>query len=163
MKLFTEALKFLENSDEFKNWKKQNPGVFLSSGFTILDQDYWKISYYHKKTDKITSFVVSSIIEIEPESEIFKKETTKVNELNLEDLKLNLDKTLEIAKKFQQEKYKDEITNKTIIILQKLDIGQIWNITCLTLKLNTLNLKIDTKTGKILEHKLSSILSFKQS
>jgi len=165
MKLFKETLKKLENSKEFKEWKKDNPDVFLSYGFLIVREnqtDDWKIGYYHKKDDKISSFIVGEKIDIEPESEVFKKEKTKVNELDLAKVKFDIDKAIEIAKKLQEEKYKNEKSQKSIIILQKLKIGQIWNITYITYNMNTLNIKIDTQTGKILEHKLSSLFEYKK-
>jgi len=164
MKLFKEALEELKISKEFKEWKKENPDVFLSYGFLMLGKqdDNWKIGYYHKKDNKITSFVVGDKIEIEPESEVFKRESTKVNEIDLKKLKFDVDKAVGIAKKLQEEKYANEKPQKIIIILQKLKIGQIWNITYLTYNMDTLNFKIETETGKVLEHKLSSLFEYKK-
>jgi hypothetical protein len=165
MRLFKDALKFLENSQEFKDWKKENSNTFLSCGFSIINENQendWRIGYYHTKDDKITSFVVGKSISIEPESEVFKKETTKVNKIDTKNLKYTVNKALEIAQKLQEQKYKDEKPNKIIIILQKLKTGQIWNVTYISLKFNTLNIKIDTKTGKVLSHKLSSIFEFRK-
>jgi hypothetical protein len=165
MKSFKETLKILENSEEFKEWKKQNKNTFLSYGFLMLREnqaDNWKIGYYHKQGNKITSFIVNKNIEIEPESEVFKKETTKVNKIDLEKLKIEVDKALETAKSFQKEKYSADNPNKTIIILQKIKIGQVWNITLLTSSLKVINIKISTENNKILEHKASSMFEFKK-
>ncbi|MBI2652931.1 hypothetical protein HYX00_05695, partial [Candidatus Woesearchaeota archaeon] len=41
-------------------------------------------------------------------------------------------------------------------------LGNIWNITYITEAFNTLNMKIDASNGKVLEHNLSSIFSFKK-
>jgi len=163
MKSFKESLKTLENSKEFKEWKKENPDTFLSYGFLMpASSKDWKIGYYHKKDNKITSFNVGEKIEIEPESEIFKKDETEVKKIDLNKLKINVNKALEITKKFQEENYKNDIPNKTIIILQNLEIGQIWNITYLTITLKSLNIKLDTEKGRMLEHKSTSLFEFKK-
>ena len=158
MKPFKPSLKTLENSKEFKDWKKENTDTYLSYGFLMpTSSKDWKIGYYHKKDNKITSFNVGEMITTEPESEIFKKDETKVNKIDLKKLKFEVDKAIEIAKKFQEEKYKNDVPNKTIIILQNLEIGQIWNITYLTLTLKSLNIKINTENEKVLEHKSTSL------
>lgn len=163
MRLFKESLKILENSKEFKEWKKENPDTYLSYGFLMPSSSKdWKIGYYHKKENKITSFNVGEMITTEPESEIFKKDETEVNKIDLKKIEFDVDKALEIAKKFQEENYKNDVPNKTIIILQNLKIGQIWNITYITLTLKSLNIKLDTEKGEVLEHKSTSLFEFKK-
>lgn len=165
MKSFKNSLKELENSKEFKDWKKENPDTFLSYGFFMLnekEESSWKIGYYNKKKDRITSFVVANKIEIEPESEVFKEESTKVEKIDLKKLKVEIDKSLEIAKRMQEEKYQKEKPNKVIIILQSLKIGLIWNITYITYNMNTLNFKINAEKGNILEYKLTSLFDFRK-
>jgi len=52
---------------------------------------------------------------------------------------------------------------KIIAILQNLEnLGNVWNLTFVIAAFNTLNMKINAENGKIVEHKLSSILSFKK-
>ena len=52
---------------------------------------------------------------------------------------------------------------KTIAILQNIKPhGNIWNLTYITQAFNTLNMKIDASTGKILDHNHSSIFSFRK-
>ena len=38
MKQFKEALKDLEQSDEFKEWKEKNKDTYLSYGFYVLEE-----------------------------------------------------------------------------------------------------------------------------
>ena len=83
-----------------------------------------------------------------------------VKELLLDKLKINLDQALSIAEKLQKEKYKNDPPLKKILIIQNLDIGQVWNITFVTATLKTLNVKVDSETGEVLEHKADSILDF---
>ena len=48
---------------------------------------------------------------------------------------------------------------KEVVILQNLDVGQVWNITYITKSFQTLNIKIDAETGDVLEDKLHQIFS----
>ena len=86
MKQFKDALKSLESSKEFKDWKKKNPDAYLTHGFFVLEEadDNWRIGFYHKKDDKITSFIVGNKVTIEPEEEIFKKDKKVVQPLDSE-------------------------------------------------------------------------------
>jgi hypothetical protein len=166
MILFKDALKILEKSSEFKNWKKKNPNTYLSYGFYVIESTdvNWKIGYYDRKKDKLTSFDVGSKIKIEPDEEVFKKEKEKkVEKLNLNEVKLDLSDAVSITQQLQEEEFATEKPTKIIAILQKIDMGQIWNITYLTLNFNTLNFKIKTETGRVLEKKLNPLMEFRKS
>ncbi|MBW2981796.1 hypothetical protein KY343_02845 [Candidatus Woesearchaeota archaeon] len=164
MILFKDALKVLEKSSEFKNWKKKNPNTYLSYGFYVIENIdvNWKIGYYDNKKDKLTSFDVGSKIKIEPDEEVFKKKEKKVEKLDLNDIKLDIGDAISIAQGLQEEEYATEKPTKIIAILQKIDVGQVWNITYLTQNFNTLNFKIKTETGRVLEKKLTSLMEFKK-
>lgn len=162
MILFKDALKILEKSPEFKRWKKRNPETYLSYGFYVIENEdvNWKIGYYDSKKDKLTSFDVGSRIKIEPDEEIFKEKSKKVRKLDLEKIKLDLGDAICIAQQLQEEEFATEKPTKIIAILQKIDVGQVWNITYLTQNFNTLNFKIKTETGRVLEKKLNPLIGF---
>ena len=161
---FKDALKILEESSEFKNWKKKNKNTYLSYGFFIIESEdtNWKIGYYDSKKDKLTSFDVGSKIKIEPDEEVFKQKKKKVEKLELDKVNYDLADAVSIAKNLQEEEFVTENPTKIIAILQKIDAGQIWNITCLTQNFNTLNFKIKSETGRVLEKRLSSLMEFKK-
>jgi len=162
MKDFKEALKILEKSKEFNAWKRKNPETYLSYGFFVVedaDSD-WKIGYYHKKDDRMTSFNVGEKITIEPEEEIFQKEKKKVEKLDMEKVKLGLAEAVAIANQVQQEEYATEMPRKIIAILQTLDKKQVWNVTFLTQSFNTLNFKIKSENGRVVEKKLQPLFQF---
>ena len=161
------ALKRLEDDLIFKRWHNKNKNTYLSYAFKIPQEmglNDWQIGFYNKNKDKITTFVmVGGNVEIKPEEEIFKKEDMHVNQIELDKLKITLDYAIAKANEFQQKNFPKDKSVKTIAILQNLsDLGNIWNITYLTEALNTLNMKIDASSGKILEHNLSSIFSFRR-
>ena len=161
------ALKKLENSADFKKWKQSNKNTYFSYAFKIpqeMNSNEWQLGFYNEKNDKITTFVLNDGgIKIRPEEEIFKKEDTKVSEIQIDKVKLTFDNILGKADEFQQKNFPKDKSIKTIVILQNISqFGNIWNITYVTEAFNTLNMKINASNGKILEHNLSSILSFRK-
>lgn len=162
MKLFKETLKTLESSKEFKDWRKKNPTAYLSYGFFAIEEvdTAWKIGYYHKNNNKITSFTVGKKIKLESDEEPFKKEKSKVEKIDLKKLKFDLAEALVIANELQKEEFATENPRKVIAILQTLDVGQVWNITFLTQSFNTLNFKIKSENGRVMEKKLAPLFGF---
>ena len=161
---FKTALEKLKNSPEFRKWISKNKKSYLTYAFTMIEnseKSEWQIGYYDKKLDKVTVFTINNKIEINPEQDIFKKPGTAVKNINLKDIKFSLDKILKKAQTIKEKKYSKEFVTKTIAILQNIDLGQLWNITLITSSLNTINIKIDAKTGKTIKHELISLFQFK--
>jgi len=161
------ALARLEQTQDFKQWRKKNKNDYFSYGFKILQEmgsDDWQLGFYNKKKDKITTFtLVGDNIKIRPEEEIFKKEDMEVFEIELNKVKLTFEDALGAADKFQQKNHPKDNSIKTIAILQNIDkLGNVWNITYITEAFNTLNMKIDASNGKVLENSISSIFSFRK-
>lgn len=161
-----QALGKLEKDNGFNKWKKSKAGSYFSYAFMMVmgaEENDWQIGYYDKAADKITTFVVGDSVEIKPEEEVFKKESMKVLPIDKKKIKINLNNIIDSAKNFQHKKYPNDEPVKIIAILQNLeDTGTIWNITFVTAAFNTLNMKIQADNGKVVEHKLSSIISFKR-
>lgn len=161
---FKEALDFLKKSKEFDISNE----LYLAHGFTTLNNKFefaepWHIGYYDEKTDKILTFSVTEhVIEKMDEQEIFKRPETKVLELKPDKVNIDFDKAIETLKQFQQEKFKSEIPNKTIVLLQNdQDSGIIWNFTIISQAMKTLNVKISAQDAKILDRKLTSLFEYK--
>jgi len=148
---FLDALSELEKSTQFKLWVKKNKKSYLSYGFIMKDpavKEEWQIGYYNPTTDTVTTFTIGEDIVQNPEAEMF-KDDKKVLPLEVKDIKITLKEALKIAEKIQDEKYSAHKPFKKIIILQKLEIGQVWNITYITNTFKSLNIKIDSVTGNI--------------
>ena len=161
------ALKKLEGSKDFKKWKQKNKNNFFSYAFKILQEmnpNDWQLGFYDKKKDKITTFVIDGeTINMRPAEEVFKKEDTKVNEIELDKIKVTFDNAISKADEFQAKNFPNDKSIKTIAILQNISsLGNIWNITYVTGAFNTLNMKINASTGEIVEHNFASILSFRK-
>lgn len=161
-----KVLERLEESKEFKEWKKKNKNSFLAHVFKMLDEanrDDWQVGYYNKD-DTITTFILTpNDIKIAETENIFKKPEAKIQELDKEKIKVDITKALETAEKTQAKEYKQETPFKIITILQKLDIGQVYNITYITQSFKVLNFKIDCSNGKVLKKMLQPIMNFKAS
>jgi hypothetical protein len=151
----------LENSEKFKEWKKENPECFLAHMFKMTDepnQGIWQLGYYNEKEGKITTFVIESEeIKISLPSEIFKKPEDKIESLNLDKIMIDWMTALEDAVEFQEKNYPKEKAVKSFFIIQNLNKETIYNITFVTQTFKTLNLKLDANTGEIIDHKLISL------
>ena len=129
-----------------------------------MQEDEWQFGFYDSNNDKITTFIiVKDDVKMRPEEDVFKKEETKINAVELNHVNTSFDTAIEKASEFQQKNFPKDLSIKTIAILQNMpELGNIWNITYVTQSFNTLNMKIDASNGKILEHNLSSIFDFRQ-
>ena len=159
------ALKKLEEDSSFRKWHNKNKDTYFSYGFKIpqeMGSDEWQLGFYDRKSDKITTFAMSGErVDMRPEEEIFKKEEMEVHKVELDKVKLTFENAIEKANDFQKDSFPKERSIKTIAILQNVGgLGNIWNITFITEAFNTLNIKIDASSGKVLEHNLSSVFSF---
>lgn len=161
-----KVLERLEEDKEFKEWKKEKKDSFLAHIFKLLDdanEDDWQVGYYNKD-DTITTFIVTpKEIKIAETENIFKKPEAKIQKLDKNKIKIDITEALQTAEKIQTTEYKQETPFKIITILQKLDIGQVYNITYVTQGFKVLNFKIDSSNGKVLKKTLQSIMEFKAS
>jgi Zn-dependent metalloprotease len=156
-----EALTQLESDPIFNEWKNTNPDSYMCHCLRLMnDEDQWQIGFYNKN-DSITTFTVSPLaISQEKTEEVFKKPESKVLPLKINEVDINENQAMKIANEFIKKEYPKEISSKSIIILQNLDQGQVYNITFITMAMNTLNLKIDTKIGEVISHKKTNLMDF---
>lgn len=158
---FQDSLKKLKVSKEFKKFKAKNKNAFLFSAFFVLNSNLeletQQLDYFLAK-NKVATFIIEDnkinykIDEINPQNEI-----TALNE----NIKIDIEKLKEIVKKEIEKKALSEFEiNKVIIILQKINGRQLWNLTCLMSSLKMLRLYIDCFNGKIIESKEASVFDF---
>ena len=157
-----ELLKKVESSNEFKDYKKDHQNAYLCSIF--LTETQLQFSFYSKKTKLVTSFKLEGdkVTLVGKDEKIFQKEKKDLQELNLNEIKVDLNKAKELTNNFIKEKYPHETPNKEIIILQVINNKIVWNITKITSTFNIINIKLDASSGNIIEDKIESALNFKQ-
>lgn len=158
---FQDSLKILQNSREFKQFKRKNKKSFLFSAFFILNSKFeletQQLDYYVGK-NKVATFIITDesieqkIDEINPQS--------KLSELD-ENIKIDIGKVKKIIEReIKKRKLAEFEIGKIILILQKINERQLWNVTCMMSSLKLLNLHIDCFNGKILMAKEASVADF---
>ena len=160
-----KVLELMER-DEFKEWRKKNEDAYPVHFFAFYEHDFLKdcqVGFYDKNKDSMNTFVISKdSVDINPEPEIFREKKHEIKELDLEKIKVTTEQVLEKLNQLVKQKYKNEVVDKLFFILQNLDLGQVWNITTITKSFNTLNVKMDSESGKIIEDRLISIFDFEK-
>lgn len=161
-----ETIAKLREHKDFKDWHDKNKGAKFVHTFMMLEsgkETGCDIGFYDFDKELMTSFLLdddSNSVKITESKEVFAQDNQKIKPLEEELLKVNFDDAFETASELQKEKYKQHVPMKEVVVLQNLDIGQVWNITFITKQFQTLNIKIDAETGKVLEDKLHAIFSF---
>jgi len=166
LNLLKNSLKKITESSEFKKYKKENPDVYLTSAFIMLDKNNkgnWQLDFYSPKKHRIISFIVEKSIKVLPSEEIFQKEVKSIEILDLNKIKISLEQAFEKITEILKKKFSHETPDKKIIILQKLNKKEIWNITYITTTFNLINTKIDAITGKVIESKLHPLIDLRKN
>lgn len=125
----------------------------------------YQVGFYNKETHKISSLkLFQGSIEFMPEEEIFQREDNELYELELSDVKIDLEDAIRITRETIAEKFPKTMSLKTIVILQNIiSYGFVWNITILRRDFKTLNIKIDAKTGMIKHTSCESLIDLEKS
>ena len=153
-----QTIREIETSDEFSRWKDVNEDAYLTSAFTMFSEGQkkeWLIGYYNEKSQKITTFAPNN----QRTEEVFKKEE-HIPKLKVIEVKINEEQAVEAAKGILQNNYKGDTSQRTILVLQKLDVEPLWNITFITHALKVINIKVSAVTGKGLGHNASNVSDF---
>ncbi|MBN2566603.1 hypothetical protein JXB02_00785 [Candidatus Woesearchaeota archaeon] len=151
----------LEKDAAFAIWRNGHPDAYLAHVFYMKQQqgEDWQVGYYDKASDRITTFVLGETVQQNPESEVFKKGGA-VERLDMAAVRLDVPDALDAAIGFQRAEYPTELPGQAIVILQRLPLGQVYNITLITLAFKSLNIKLDAATAKVLRHELISFMDF---
>ena len=163
--LLRSLKKEVEETPRYKEWKQKNSDSYFVSAF-FIGEDFspkskqWQFDFYEPNKDKVVSFIYGSDQAVK-EEEIFKKTKDKIPELLLENLKIDLEKAIDIVEKINKSKHPGETATKRLFILQVLESKSVWNITYISSSFNILNIKIDAISGEVINENFSSILSFK--
>ncbi len=158
-----QIIKDLEARSEFKEWKNNNHDFFLAHIFVMLDEankNIFQIGFYNSNLERMTTFIVEKQdIKIIQDQEVLKSEGN-IQELILNDINISVEDALSASEKLKNEKYKNEIIVKKFFIVQRTNLGDIFNITFFTASFKTINMKISTLNGKILKDSISDLMTF---
>ena len=106
----------------------------------------------------MATFIVGKDVKFTKDQKIFST-SKKIDEIDLKDVKFPFENVVKLV----MPKYKDKRFVKEIIIIQSLNSKLLWNVSLVTSDFNLINIKIDAKTGEIIEETSSSLLQFKTS
>lgn len=154
----------LTKEELFQVWQEKHPHAFLSHFFSPLDINYnllsaWEIGYFDVDTNKITIFVPGTKnFAIKPADDVFKKESTDVEELKIESVSLPFDKAVQICKENLPILFPKENLGNGFIILQTLESKPLWNFTFISRSLKFINLKINAASGEIENHQAIELM-----
>jgi hypothetical protein len=157
-----ETIENLEKSKEFGSWKKGHKDSYLVHCFRMLDEankNIWQIGYFNPDSNLISVFVVNEKISKNEDAEVLKEQEKLVQPLKTKDIKILEEDALQKAKETTNANYKGTVVFKSFMILQNLEkFGQVWNITFVTQRFQTINVKIDAKTGEVKVHNMASLI-----
>ena len=160
MEKVIDSYQRLQDSESFKDWKKNNSESYLTHAFTMYETNQnngWQFGYYDKTSDKITTFVMEEEIKTMPPAEVLKRDDL-LNELDIQKVEIDLQNALNKASTIQKENYKGQDPMKIVVLLQNLKEGFVWNLTYLTVTFKTLNVKISAQSGDVIEHNLHDLI-----
>ncbi len=154
-----ELLQDLSEDQLFKDWKKQHQTSFLSHFFCPITGDYkaktnWEIGFFDKDSGKITVFAAMKEggFEIKPADDIFKKETDKVQQLEMEKVKSKVDEASERFKEGLKDFFQSEQLGDGFLILQNFKGNIVWNFSFITKTIKFINIKICANDCNIVSH-----------
>lgn len=152
---------FSQIKEKLVLWQKDHPQTFLSHFFTQIDSNLeqktpWEIGVYCSKDDKV--YVFDEKFNLKNTDNVFKKEDDLVEELNMDKIKVDLSKAKQWFKENSQEKFLNEQFGDGFLILQKYQDNIVWNFTLVTKTVKFANMKIDAKTGNIIDVQLVNML-----
>ena len=154
-----EAVSAVKSSDIYKGWIKENSGSYLACLIlTLQSEKGWEVSFYSKSKNRMTTFSVDPVAVIDKDAEVFKKDETEVEELELERVFFTFDQVQEVVDKAIEEMVKNDRVVKEILVLQKIK-RNMWNIICITEKMTLVNIRIDAVTGNILKKEATNAFS----
>ena len=155
-----ETLAKLTRHPVFNEWHDKNKEYFLAHAFVMLDEankNTMQIGFYNPKKEKMVTFIIADTVQKTEEQEVLRSEG-EIQQLKPEEVKHTVEKALATAEKCFKE-YKEQ-PMKQFFIIQNAEGHTMFNITYFTQSLKTINVKIDTKTGKIIKHSMQTLAEF---
>ncbi len=161
--MFKEKYDSLLKSKVFSEFSEKHPSAYFVHAFYLqddLNKDSIHLGFYDSEEDRLFTFVYDKEeLSIRAEKEIFREESKKLVQVDMSKVALDIDDASRLVDEFQKKQYPNIKPFKKIFILQSLPIGQVWNVTFVLQDFKTLNIKMDSSTGEVLEHNLLSIIS----
>ncbi len=152
----TVLIESMQKDNLYQQWKKQHPRSYLSHFFCQLDnacqpKSEWEVGYFDPATEKITIFVPLNTggFEIKPADDVFKKKNEKVEQLEIDRVRINPDTAQKACQAQLQSSFARLPLGDGFLILQTLQQIPVWNFTLITKTLQFVNIKINATNGEV--------------
>ncbi len=148
-----------EKNKDYLTWKNIHPHAFLS--YFFLSEDFGQVGFYDEKIDKVFSLKLDATMNVVSswEDEVFCDPEKKIEPLVLDSVTLSVTAIKEAATLFFSEKYKTLQLVKMLYLLEKMPgFGVVWNITFVTTSFLLIIIKLDPRTGKLLDEQKTNLV-----
>jgi len=159
---FEHYLNRVEESPEFREFRKEHKNAYLCAGFFVFDFETGKnqhqIDFLIPRSKKIATFTLHDGVQMKL-NEPLKKGQKKMEKLNKETAT-----DIEALKGIVH----DEMLNRTvtgeikkiIAVLQNKDGRTVWNLNCITGDMGILKVHVDDASSSVLEFEKASLFDF---
>ena len=158
---FHQVLNKLTGHVVFKHWHADHTNYFLAHAFKMLDdanKNEWQIGFYSLQDEQMVTFIVNGAIQKIEDQEVLKSKQV-IEPLKTQDVALDMHSALQKGQECFNENYQG-IVAKQFFIIQQYDNLPIYNITYFLGSFETVNIKINAKTGEIIKHDRQKLLEF---
>lgn len=143
-------------SENFENFKKENPEAYFCSGFFSIEGEKGKnnlhIDYFNPETKKMFSFQLESDCQVVPIDQVPEKDPVKIPD----NIELDFDKIREMVLKEMESKKINKKIQKMLFSLQHKDGKNFLIGTIFISGLGLLKIKFDLEENKITDFEKKS-------
>lgn len=148
--------KRVEESKEFRDFKKKNKKAYLAAGFFVLDFEGGKNMHqidYALPNGKIATFILDEGVKFKVSDQAIKKPLPEIKP----EIKTDLEALKGIVEDEMKNRIVTESIKKIIAVLHILDNKPVWNLQCILDGLSLLNVHVDDK-GNVLKFEKHSLM-----
>lgn len=149
----TQAIEKVKSSDTYSGW--DHSGYHLAHVFFMTGKPA-QVGFFNEKEGSMVTFDADSKANMNESKELLTV-GGKVEELEIDKLRVKKEEAIEKVKELLDKEYPKESLKQEMIILQQLE-RPIYNITYFTSSFKTLNIKIDGVSGDIISHDIKPLI-----
>ena len=159
---FEHYVKRVEESDEFKKFRKEHPKAYLCAGFFVLDFEKGKnihqIDYFIPGSKKIATFTLEEKVQLKI-SEPAKKIEKKLERIEGE-TKTDIDALKGIVHDEMLNRTVTQNVIKVVAVLQSKEGRKIWYLSCITNDFGIITVHVDDESEDVLIFEKHSFFDF---
>jgi len=148
---------------EYAEWAKDHKNCFLAHVYFDVNEfksGICQLGFYDPdKEDMHTFFVENGEVKEMKSTDEIVRSGGKIVPLDMEQLDVPVEDAFKKAHEEQQSKYPGNDPIKVFCIVQHIGENQVFNITFVTKTFSTLNIRVDTLDGSVVESSLQSLIN----